>query len=280
MLRPLKAHFHCPAIWYVVRTGCQSENAGRSLGGWKYSAATLVAASQWEQWAYASSCIAVISRKSITRAACLALIALALAGCADLFGTSPPDPATQMPLLEQRIAAMVAEQRAKASAKARALQLDPELTKVAKKRAAAMASANAFSTGDDQHISATMIMNDDAKFQGLVGENVAAQHFTPDQGIDVDAFAKRFVDGWAASKPHLENLSFPDYDRTGVGASANADTIYVAQIFTTDLGLGDKTDKNPPEVQTVPTPQDGKDGNKQADKGPALRGAIGGGPQH
>jgi len=179
-----------------------------------------------------------------------------------------------MPLLETRIVQLVAEQRAKAAPKAKIMLVDPELTKVARKRSAGMATANAFSTGDDTHMAATMIMNDDAKFQGLVGENVAAQHFTLAQGIDVDAFAKRFVEGWAASKPHLDNLSFPDYDRTGVGASANADTIYVAQIFTTDLGLGDKTDKDAPDVQTVPTPQQGKDDTKP----PALRGAIGGGP--
>lgn len=202
----------------------------------------------------------------------MVLFALALAGCADLFGPTRPDPASQMPLLETRIVQLVAEQRAKAAPKAKIMLVDPELTKVARKRSAGMASANAFSNGDDQHLAATMIMNDDAKFQGLVGENVAAQHFTIAQGIDVDAFAKRFVDGWAASKPHLDNLSFADYDRTGVGASANADTIYVAQIFTTDLGLGEKGDKNAPDAQTVPSPQQGKDESKA----PALRGAIGG----
>ncbi len=206
------------------------------------------------------------------RAACLALFALALAGCAGMFAPSRPNPASQMPFLEKRIVELVAEQRAKADPKARIMLVDPELTKVARMRSAKMASANSFATGDDPHISATMIMNDDAKFQGLVGENVAAQHFTVAQGIDVDAFAKRFVEGWTASKPHLENLSFPDYDRTGVGASVNADTVYVAQIFTTDLGLGDKTDKTAPDVQTVPTPQQGKDDAQ----GPALRGAIGG----
>lgn len=214
----------------------------------------------------------MISKKPLTRTAFLALFALALAGCADLFAPERPDPAAQMPLLEKRIVEMVAERRAKADPKARIMLVDPELTKVARKRSMGMATASSFTTGDDPHISATMIMADDAKFQGLVGENVAAQHFTLAQGIDVDAFAKRFVEGWSSSKPHLENLSFPDYDRTGVGASANADTIYVAQIFTTDLGLGDKTDKNTPDVQTVPTPQQGKDGTK----GPALRGAIGG----
>jgi len=230
--------------------------------------------SEGEQRTFSSSCKAVVLQKTVTRAALLALLSLALAGCADLFGPSLPDPATQMPQLEQRILAMVAEKRAKTNPKAKVMVEDPALTKVAEKRSAAMAKANAFATGEDPHISATMIMNDDAKFQGLVGENVAAQHFIADQGIDVEAFAKRFVDGWAASKPHLDNLAFPDYDRTGVGASANADTIYVAQIFTTNMGLGEKADKSAPDIETVPTPQEGKDGKKP----PQLRGAIGGGP--
>ena len=195
---------------------------------------------------------------------------LALAGCADLFGPSHPDLSARMPALEQRIFALVAEKRLKTVPKAHSLALDPQLTEVARKRSAEMAKTNSFAGSGDPHVSATLLMNQDAKFQGLVGENVAAQHFTPGQDIDVEAFAKRFVDSWAASKPHLENLSFTDYDRSGVGASANADTIYVAQIFTTDLGLGAKTEQATPEVQTVPSPQQGKDNSK----GAPLRGAI------
>jgi len=179
-----------------------------------------------------------------------------------------------MPLLEKRIVALVAEQRAKAAPKARVMLVDPALTAIARKRSAEMARTGSFSSGDDPHVSATMLMNQDAKFQGLVGENVAAQRFTAKDGIDVEIFAKRFVDGWTASKPHLDNLSFPDYDHTGVGAALNADTVYVAQIFTTDLGLGDKTEKGSPDVQTVPSAKDGKDNSQ----GPVLRGAIGGGP--
>jgi len=176
-----------------------------------------------------------------------------------------------MPALEQRIFALVAERRLKTDPKARTLASDPQLAEVARKRSAEMAKTNSFAGGGDPHISATLLMNQDAKFQGLVGENVAAQHFTPGQDIDVEAFAKRFVDSWAASRPHLENLSFADYDRSGVGASANTDTIYVAQIFTTDLGLGAKTEQATPEVQTVPSPQQGK----ETSKAPPIRGAIG-----
>ncbi len=175
-----------------------------------------------------------------------------------------------MPALENRILVLVMEQRTKADPKAHKLVLDPELVAIARKRSAEMARANSFAGNGDPHVSATMLMNQDAKFQGLIGENVAAQHYIPDQGIDVEAFAKRFVDGWTASKPHLDNLAFADYDHTGVGAAVNKDTVYVTQLFTTDLGLGEKAEQAAPEVQTVPSPQKGK----QDSQGPPLRGAI------
>lgn len=176
-----------------------------------------------------------------------------------------------MPALETRIFAMVAERRLKADPKAHVLILDPALSDVARKRSAEMAKTNSFTGSGDPHASASFLMAADAKFQGLVGENVAAQHFTPGQDIDVEVFAKRFVDTWAASKPHFENLTFADYDRSGVGAAVNADTIYVAQVFTTDLGLGNKTEQTTPDVQTVPSPQQGKERTAT----PALRGTTG-----
>lgn len=200
----------------------------------------------------------------------------ALSGCTEFFAPERPDPAAQLPLLETRIAELVSAARAKTDAKAKILSLDAKLTAIARERSAEMARTNSFTTGDDPHASATRLMAQDANFQGLVGENVAAQHYTAKDGIDVDAFAKRFVESWTSSKPHLENLSFPDYDRTGVGAALNADTVYVAQVFTTDLGYGEKQEKGTPDIKTVPTPQDGKDDG--AKPVPALRGAIGGGP--
>ena len=116
-----------------------------------------------------------------------------------------------------------------------------------------------------------MLMDEDANFQGLIGENVAAQHFTPGTGIDVDAFAQRFVESWLASAPHKENLAFADYDRTGVGAAANGDTIYVTQLFTTDLGLGPHKGSAPPSQATpVVSPQKGKDDSEKV----PLRGDI------
>jgi uncharacterized protein YkwD len=206
----------------------------------------------------------------IARAALCAFLALAVAGCTSLFGPSHPDPAERMPALEKRIFALVVETRRKTDPKAHVLALDPALTDVARKRSAEMAKTSSFAGSGDPHVAASLLMAADAKFQGLVGENVAAQHFIPGQDIDVEAFAKRFVDSWAASRPHLENLSFADYDRSGVGASANADTIFVAQIFTTDLGMGGKSEQAPSDVQTVPSPREGK----EKTGAPDLRGSV------
>ena len=54
----------------------------------------------------------------------------------------------------------------------------------------------------------------------------------------------RFLDEWLKSPPHRDNLAFADYDRTGVGAAVNGDTVYVTALFATDLGLGPHIDKN------------------------------------
>jgi uncharacterized protein YkwD len=185
------------------------------------------------------------------RTALLVLILLApLAGCDSLMGPSPGaatrplDPRTQMTALETRIAALTEEQRFKLDPNARKLALDPELVRIARERASDMAAKNylahAAPNGDT---SATLLMAEDAKFQGLLGENLAAQHYVRQSGVDVEIFARRFLDEWMKSQPHRENLTFADYDRTGVGAAVNGDTIYVAQLFAANLGS--KTDHDP-----------------------------------
>jgi uncharacterized protein YkwD len=209
------------------------------------------------------------------RAASYVLVLLFGAGCAEtssLFEPTKPDPAAQMPALETRIYQLIQDKRHEIDPKALTLALDPELVTIARKRSAEMARRNSFlDDSGDPHVSATMLMAADAQFQGLVGENVAAQHFTAQSGIEVDVFAQRFVESWLASKPHLENLSFADYNRTGVGAAANGDTVYVTQLFTTDLGLGPHSDSAPPsQVVPVANPRQGKDDSAKV----PLRGAI------
>jgi uncharacterized protein YkwD len=179
---------------------------------------------------------------------------LLLGGCASIeqaLRPAPPDPTTLMPALETRIAILIADERSRLAPNAKFLVIDPELGKIARKRAADMATKNYFAhTAPNGDTSASLLMAEDVHFQGLLGENMAAQHYTPALGIDIDAFARRFVATWLASASHKENLSFPDYNRTGVGAAANGDTVYVTQLFATDLGLGPHPDSAPRAVVT------------------------------
>ncbi|OJT96627.1 MAG: hypothetical protein BGN82_04645 [Alphaproteobacteria bacterium 65-7] len=166
---------------------------------------------------------------------------LVLGACAQLDagrGPLPPDPKTQMPALEQRIALLVVEQRQKLDPAAKPLALDPELARIARARAADMAKkkylAHAAPNGET---SATLLMKQDARWQGLLGENLAAQHYTREGGVVVDDYAQRFLAEWLKSPPHKENMTFGRYDRAGVGAAVNNDTVYVALLFSTDMGL-------------------------------------------
>jgi uncharacterized protein YkwD len=226
------------------------------------------ATAQGEQRTEIGFCKTVRSTRSIVRATLCAFLVVAIGGCAGLFGPSEPDPAARMPALEKRIFALVVEKRLAVDPKAHALSFDPTLSDVARERSAKMAKADSFAGDGDPHGAATLLMRQDAKFQGLVVENVAAQHFTPGQDIDVETFAKRFVDTWAASKAHLETLSFADFERSGIGATANGHTIYVAQVFTVEFAPGDKTEPVAPTIKTVPSLQDTKD--KPADLPPAA----------
>lgn len=162
---------------------------------------------------------------------------------------SPPDPKTQMAALERRIFELVEHEREKLDPKAKPLALDSELTGIARQRSEDMAAKRYMaSKAPDGQTSATLIMAEDTSFQGLLGENIAAQYYTKAGGVDADGFAKRFVATWMASKSHRENLAFADYDRTGIGAAVNGDTVYVMQLFATDLGL------KPPQTQQGTSP--------------------------
>ncbi|HEY8253072.1 MAG TPA: CAP domain-containing protein [Rhizomicrobium sp.] len=170
------------------------------------------------------------------------LTALLLAGCAaetlPPLAPLPPDPKSQMGALETRIAVLVEEERHRMDPKAKPLAFDAELSKVARARASDMAEKNYLAhQGPDGATSASLLMQDDAKWQGLLGENLAAQHYTRQSGVSVDEFAHRFLDEWLKSPPHRDNMGFINYDHAGVGAAVNGDTVYVAVLFSTDLGL-------------------------------------------
>jgi uncharacterized protein YkwD len=184
------------------------------------------------------------------RAAVIAALVFLLAACAGAPPAAvppapPPDPATLMPALEQRIAVLIEEQRERIDPKAKPLAIDPELTGIARKRASDMAAKNymahAAPNGDT---SGTLLTAEDAKFQGILGENIAALHYVKQSGVDVDAFAKGFLDLWLKSRQHRDNLAFAGYDRAGIGAAVNGDTVYVTALFALDL-----------DVVTAPAPK-------------------------
>jgi uncharacterized protein YkwD len=157
-----------------------------------------------------------------------------------------------MGALETRIATLVEEQRQKLDPKARPLAIDPELSKIARARASDMAAksylAHAAPNGDT---SASLLMEQDAKWQGLLGENLAAQHYTRQSGVAVEDFAQRFLDEWLKSPPHRDNMVFANYDHAGVGAAVNGDTVYVAVLFSTDLGLKAPSANGPANAVTT-----------------------------
>src|SRR5262249_44283861 len=80
----------------------------------------------------------------------------------------PPDPKPQRPAVEERMAAWVEEQRLRLDPAAKPLQIDPQLSRIARLRAEDMAAQNylahAAPNGDT---SASLLMAADAKFQGL-----------------------------------------------------------------------------------------------------------------
>ncbi len=187
------------------------------------------------------------------RLAISGLALLLLAGCVTAPDTLPaaPDPQTQMTALATRIADLVEEQRIKLDPSAKALAIDPELTRIAEARARDMAQKNYLAhDAPNGDTSASLLMADDAKWQGLLGENLAAQHYVKQSGVDVDAFAARFLDEWMKSDPHRDNLAFPAYDRTGVGAAVNGDTVYVTQLFASDMGLKPPAGDDPKSTVT------------------------------
>ena len=188
-----------------------------------------------------------------------------------------------MTALEHRIFEIVQDERQKINPDARLLALDSELVGIARERSADMAENNYMAHASPEGVtSASLIMDQDQDFQGLLGENLAAQTFSPSRGVDVDVFAHRFVDTWLASPAHKDNLLYIAYDRTGVGASVSEDTVYVTLLLATDLGLSHSKDPKKRQVTEWKNPQSATEPSATAASetsgAPRLRGASAGGP--
>ena len=173
-------------------------------------------------------------------ARCGALVlAVFLAACATAPAPKPSAPpiAAQLSALKERLFVLVEAERHRLNAEAKALILDPELMQAAQSHSDEMASKGSFDTGNPDGNLAVNILLTDPKFRGFVGENSAAQYFTPGMALDPDTYARGFLDIWLKSPDHRMNLIYGGFDKTGIGISVTGNTVYAAELFATDLGL-------------------------------------------
>ena len=165
------------------------------------------------------------------------VLALMLVGCANQGQLSQnhavaSNPHQQLAALEQRIFVLVEKDRLRTNPAAKPLVLDPELTDVARTHSEDMAREHFLGhRAPNGETTAGLIMARDKSFQGLLGENIAAQYYTKAAGINVNTYAKRFVSTWMRSKSHRDNLAFSDYTQTGVGVAINGHEVFVTQLF-------------------------------------------------
>ncbi|MCH8859353.1 MAG: CAP domain-containing protein [Proteobacteria bacterium] len=188
----------------------------------------------------------------MTQNAALVLAALVLSACAlfpqeqrvpvDLAprpeAAAPPPPIDEQLIeLQARLFAQINNARQQAGVQADILVLDPELVAAAQAHSEVMARRRAFDTGGANTNLAIQTLLANPNFHGYVGENAALQYFIPSVGIDPDAFARGFVDLWMKSPSHMKNLTFPDFDRAGIGVAVNGNAIYAAGLLATDFGV-------------------------------------------
>lgn len=156
---------------------------------------------------------------------------------APLAQPAPPPIEEQLAQLKSRLFVLVVEERGRLIAAAKPLTLDPELAAAAQAHSDDMAKKRSFDTMNPAGNIAINALAADPKFSGFVGENAAAQYFTPSIGFNPDRMARGFLDIWLASPSHKTNLTDPKFQRTGIGVAANGDAVYAAEIFAADLGL-------------------------------------------
>lgn len=171
----------------------------------------------------------------MARCVWVVLFALLTAACAT---TPRPHPMLQQQLaaLKVRLYELVGEERMQAGAKP--LVLDAERVMAAQAHSEDMARKRSFDTmNPNGNLALNTLLSTDPKFIGFFAENSAAQYFTPSAGINPDAMAKEFLRIWLDSPTHKSNLTYRDFDRTGIGIAVSGNTIYVSEVFTSDLGL-------------------------------------------
>jgi len=166
------------------------------------------------------------------------LVAFVLAACASAPAPkTPPTLESQVGLLKERLFVLVDAERHRLNEQAKPLILDSELMRAAQSHSEDMARKRSFDVGNPDGNLAVNSLLADPKFRGFVGENSAAQYFTPAAGFDPETYARGFLDIWLKSPDHRTNLTYGAFDKTGIGIAVNGDAIYAAELFATDLGL-------------------------------------------
>ena len=166
------------------------------------------------------------------------ICAFLVIGCAARPMVTAPLPLNaQLDAIKERLFVLVEAERERLDSSAKPLILDPELMRAAQTHSDDMALKDSFDVDNPDGNVAVNVLLEDPKFRGFVGENSAAQYFTPGSPIDAQRFAQGFLMIWENSPDHRMNLFFPGFDRTGIGIAVRGSTIYAAELFSTDLGL-------------------------------------------
>jgi uncharacterized protein YkwD len=170
-------------------------------------------------------------RKAFRLAALFSALLFGAAGLSHAQSPAPDDSARAERQAEALIATEIEAMRARLAPYAPHLSSNPELVRIARSRAAALAHGAPFSHRDwvGQVPAVDMVQ---ARFgpYGFIGENIVME-MRGGRGFDANAFAKFAADQWMASQEHRDNILSPEFDASGIGVAVFGDSAYAAQIF-------------------------------------------------
>jgi uncharacterized protein YkwD len=107
-----------------------------------------------------------------------------------------------------------------------ALQADPRLVEIARRRAQDMAANNYFSHTSPTGETAFSLMGQMRYVYGLAGENLARNNYPDAQSVSIA------ISGFMNSPGHRQNILEPRFNRVGIGMAIGADGMkYFAVVF-------------------------------------------------
>jgi uncharacterized protein YkwD len=170
-------------------------------------------------------------RKAYRRAALISALLIFGATLSAAQSPAPGENARAEQEAERLIATRIDEFRARLAPNAPHLSSDPELVRIARVRATALAHGAPFSHQDlEGHFPAIDLVKAQFGPYGFIGENIFME-MRAGRGFDASAFAKIAADDWMASEEHRDNILSPDFDASGVGVTVFGTQAYATQIF-------------------------------------------------